>query len=410
MLGFNSVFDTTIDVTKIKTRDVEATRDEYGDLHIPHELKDNIADLDASVLAFCTAKSSDALKSIQMALNKIFPGSTCKAVLYTNNIDKMFFGLNVCPVLPAKHLFDILQSDEPYIVSEYFVEIDSKLVEGHLTHREVSSLILHDVSGLVADATPMTRTKQLLDEYLISTNSVLKYTDSIHYLELLSFGIRDAMRKLTSVFDLPEGECNEFTITCGKNSDIVTAIKKLKGEGKIPAVLAETPIVVLSWVMRLYNSILKFRIAARHTLKKGIKFTGSVLDKREMENILRRLDRIDDDAILREGTFDELMSAIGKQLHDMKVKGISKYEDDFYTLQFDANNIETQEDALLLLHRVNSRMAVIADFLSSEQLTTTERSRWSNLINQYNTIRNQVSKQKIYQNKTRLYVNYGYDD
>lgn len=372
------------------------------------ELMNNVTELESSVLAFCSAKNSEALKSIQHDLNRLFPGSNCKAVIYTNNTDKMFFGLNICPILPAKQLFDLLQSDKPYIVSEYYVEIDSKLVDSHLTSTEISALILHDVAGLVADCTPMRRTKELIDEYLTQTDSVIKYTDSIHYLELLSFGVRDAMRKLTSIFDIPE--VNEFTIVCGHEKDVITAIKKLKGEGKLPAEPMETPVVVLAWVLRLYNSILRFRIAARHTLKKGIKFTGSELDRKEMQNILRRLDRIDDDVILRESLFDDLTTAFSRQIHDMKSKGIGKYDDDFFEIQFDANNIETQEDAMLIIHKINSRMGVIADFLSTENLTKGERARWEKLYNRYNTLRDSVSKQRIYQNKTRLYVNYGFDD
>ena len=55
-----------------------------------------------------------------------------------------------------------------------------------------------------------------------------------------------------------------------------------------------TPIVMLSWALRLYNDILSNRIPARHTLKKAIKFTGSQIEAKEYENLLRRIDRIDD--------------------------------------------------------------------------------------------------------------------
>jgi predicted transcriptional regulator of viral defense system len=94
----------------------------------------------------------------------------------------------------------------------------------------------------------------------------------------------------------------------------------------------------------------------------------------------------------------------------MKTNGVGKYEDDLYEIQFEANNCETQEEAMLLLHRINSRVAVIADYIHTECETEREKKRWYKLLNEYNKLRGTLSKQKIYQNKTRLYVNYGYDD
>lgn len=365
-------------------------------------------DIDASISAFLLSKNIETLKSIKYSLDKIFPGSKCLDVIYTENTDKMFFGINVCPVLNAKRIFDILQSDEPYIVSEYYLEIDSQIMDTVHSHN-ITDCIVYDVAAMVSDASPMRKAQSVLDEYLISTNSVLKYSDSIHYQELLSFGIRDAMKKLTSMFYVGLDNLNEeiLDIYGVAPANILNLLRSL---GKVPFTKAESPIVVLSWVMRLYNSVLKYRIAARHTIKKGIKYTGSQLDRKELDNIYRRLDRIDDAAVIREDLFMGVANAISGQLKDMKTKGISKYEDDFYEIQFEANNLETQEEAMILLHRINSRMGVIADFLATEELNATNRKRWTKLLDEYNKLRNTISRQKIYQNKTRLYVNYGYDD
>nr|DAE82618.1 MAG TPA: hypothetical protein [Caudoviricetes sp.] len=365
-------------------------------------------DIDASISAFLLSQNIEALKSIKYSLDKIFPGSKCLDVIYAENTDKMFFGINVCPVLNAKRIFDILQSDEPYIVSEYYLEIDSQIMDA-IQSNSITDCIVYDVAAMVSDASPMRKAQAVLDEYLISTNSVLKYSDSIHYQELISFGIRDAMKKLTSMFYVGLDNLNEEILSMYGIAP-ANILNLLRSLGKVPFTKAESPIVVLSWVMRLYNSVLKYRIAARHTIKKGIKYTGSQLDRKELDNIYRRLDRIDDAAVIREDLFMGVANAISGQLKDMKTKGISKYEDDFYEIQFEANNLETQEEAMILLHRINSRMGVIADFLATEELNATNRKRWTKLLDEYNKLRSTISKQKIYQNKTRLYVNYGYDD
>ena len=367
------------------------------------------ASIEEAIMAFIMSKKIEHLADIKYTLDKYFKGTTCNDVIYTENTDKMFFGLNVVPKLNAKRIFDILQSDEPYLVPSYFVEIDSKLIESKLSPRQIADCILYDVSAMVSDANPMRKAQAVLDEYLISSNSVLTYTTSIHYLELLSFGIRDTMKKVTSMFYVGDDNIDkDFLAMYGDG--VLGTLAALRGQGKIPYTKAESPIVVLAWVLRLYNSVLKYRIAARHTIRKGIKFTGSQLERKELDNIYRRLDRIDDAAVIKEDLFMGVANAISGQLKDMKAKGIAKYEDDFYEIQFEANNLETQEEAMLLLHRINSRMGVIADFLNTEELNATNRKKWTKLIDEYNKLRNTISKQKIYQNKTRLYVNYGYDD
>ena len=167
---------------------------------------------------------------------------------------------------------------------------------------------------------------------------------------------------------------------------------------------AESPIVVLGWVLRLYNSILKFRIPARHTIAKAIRFTGSELDRRELTILSKRLDRIDDFSVLRE-------SALSDAMTEVKASGIRGYEDDYYELKFNANNLSTQDDALLLIGRINSRMSVLADYIGSEKnLSASNKARYTKLLNDYNTLRNKVSDEKVYENGNRIYVNYGFED
>ena len=56
-------------------------------------------------------------------------------------------------------------------------------------------------------------------------------------------------------------------------------------------------------------------------------------------------------------------------------------------------------------------MSVIADYLSTEEnISTSQRVRWTKLLNDYNMLRNQLASEKLRRNKTRLYVNYGFDD
>ena len=172
----------------------------------------------------------------------------------------------------------------------------------------------------------------------------------------------------------------------------------------------DNKLIFLSWVIRLYKDVIHKRIDAINDLGASIKLTGSKIEKREMENIIARLSRIDDDSLLQEGALDYISDFFDKTRFDIKKNGMKRYEDDFFELQFEVNNMETQEEAMLLLHRINSRMAVIDDYLTSENLPVADRKRWEHLYNEYNKLRFNLSNNKLYANKTRLYVNYGMDD
>ena len=178
---------------------------------------------------------------------------------------------------------------------------------------------------------------------------------------------------------------------------------KLKTNGLISFNEYETPIVVLSWVLNLYNHMKDNKRTARKELMDIINMVSSQLRKREIENLMRRLDRIDDN-MLNEGF-------ISNALNSFKVSGLKGYENDYYELKFEANNVEDDDQALLLIARINSHMSVIADYLSTEEnISTSQRVRWTKLLNDYNMLRNQLASEKLRRNKTRLYVNYGFDD
>ena len=378
-------------------------------------VEQGVIDLNASIraLAVNPSEASSTLNDIQIALNDLFgPDANCKQVLYTENTDKMFFGICVMPIIPAKEIINILKGDDRYIISEYYVELDSKMFDTGLglTFEEIGAIVTHDVGRVVTDATPIEEVKRNIDDYLLKQNDTIKLTESVHYIEILSYGIRDAIRKVTSVFEAEEGKIiTEFDIGCMIDRVLTSAMNKIAGNGYNWNSDIDNKLIFLTWVMRLYKDVLCNRIDAIRTLKDGIEMSASKLEKKEMDNIIRRLERIDDDVLL-EGFMDDIIQGFSRTSKSMKLKGIQSYEDDYYEIEFNVNNMETQDDAVLLLHKINSRMSVIDDFLTSEELDKANYKKWSDLYSKYNKLRGDIAKNKIYQNKTRLYVNYGGND
>ena len=382
---------------------------------ISERMQNLIADLRGSLMKLKMNPRGNAnLNDIRDSLNAIFGEDKVKQVIYTDNTDKVFFGLIVMPIIPAKDIIDIFLKNDHYVINQVYVELDSKMFNEmlNLSLDEITALVIREVGHMVADASPIETVKADIDNYLYQKNITIKLSDSIHYAELLSFGVRDAIRKTISIFEAPKGEqIDQFDIDCEIDEDLKSAMKKIDDNGYNFNSEIDNKLIFLSWVLRLYRNVLEYRIAAIHTLKKTIELTPSILEKKECGNIITRLERIDDDSLLTEATFlDDIVQNLKRSAKTMKMQGIQKYEDDYYEIQFQVNNLETQDDAVLLLHQISSRMAVLDDLLSSEEMSKGDYAKWRDLYHRYNQLRSSIAKNKIYQNKTRLNVNYGMDD
>ena len=64
------------------------------------------------------------LTDLKNSLNKFFNDAKCLEVIYTNNTDKMFFGMCVVPKMETNELLDILTRDNPIRIEKYYIEID----------------------------------------------------------------------------------------------------------------------------------------------------------------------------------------------------------------------------------------------------------------------------------------------
>ena len=356
----------------------------------------------------------DKLNTIRDTLNKIFlsenadgiktSGASCKKVILTENTDKQFFGLNVYPIFDINAMQSIvLDPEKDYIINKYYVEIDSKLLE--LDPISVAFCILYDISNLTLDTIPIKKTRNIINEYLVANRQVIKPSEYMANKEIFAFGIRDCLQKITSIFNIDDDEVgnNQFINDLGLSERAYYVRNLMKQKGLISFNQYGSPIVVLAWVLDLYNHIKENKTAARKELLNVRNLVSSYIRRKEIDNLIHVLNRVDN------MMFDE--GFIGDALNSFKVSGLKGYENDYYELKFEANNVEDDDQALLLIARINSRMSVIADYLSTEEnISPSQRVRWTKLLNEYNMLRNQLASEKLRRNKTRLYVNYGFDD
>ena len=351
------------------------------------------------------------LNKIKDCLNKIFPDSKCVDVIYTVNTDKMFFGIVTLPILSPNEILNIMTSDEDSKIATYKVELDSKLFceTIDLSVDEITALIVHEVARLVNDYYPINNARYLIDKAVLDYGITLKMSEYVPYIEIIGYGIKEAARRSVSIFE------NNYLVpyyldeTYELTDSLRRAITKLENKGNLWDTEVDNKSIIIKWVVRLYTDILKYRIMSLHTLEKGIELTGSVLIVNEMKNMIKKLRRIDDYSLMQEASsiinfFNDSKKANLSALDRFKANGIKNYYDDFYEIQFEVNNMDNDRGtAVALLHKINSRMSVIDDYISTEpELNLQTKKRLADLYYKYDELRGNIASQKLKSPQTLL--------
>ena len=351
------------------------------------------------------------LNKIKDCLNKIFPDSKCVDVIYTVNTDKMFFGIVTLPILSPNEILNIMTSDEDSKIATYKVELDSKLFCDtiDLSVDEITALIVHEVARLVNDYYPINNARYLIDKAVLDYGITLKMSEYVPYIEIIGYGIKEAARRSVSIFEnnylVPYSLDETYELT----DSLRRAITKLENKGNLWDTEVDNKSIIVKWVVRLYTDILKYRIMSLHTLEKGIQLTGSVLVVNEMKNMVKKLRRIDDYSLMQEASsiinfFNDSKKANLSALDRFKANGIKNYYDDFYEIQFEVNNMDNDRGtAVALLHKINSRMSVIDDYISTEpELNLQTKKRLADLYYKYDELRGNIASQKLKSPQTLL--------
>ena len=350
------------------------------------------------------------LNKIKDCLNKIFPDSKCVDVIYTVNTDKMFFGIVTLPILSPNEILNIMTSDEDSKIATYKVELDSKLFceTIDLSVDEITALIVHEVARLVNDYYPINNARYLIDKAVLDYGITLKMSEYVPYIEIIGYGIKEAARRSVSIFE------NNYLVpyyldeTYELTDSLRRAITKLENKGNLWDTEVDNKSIIIKWVVRLYTDILKYRIMSLHTLEKGIELTGSVLIVNEMKNMIKKLRRIDDYSLMQEASsiinfFNDSKKANLSALDRFKANGIKNYYDDFYEIQFEVNNMDNDRGtAVALLHKINSRMSVIDDYISTERVDTQTKKRLTELYYKYDELRKNIAATKLRPPQTLL--------
>lgn len=356
-----------------------------------------------------TATPSD-LKVLKDELNKFFKDSTCKEVLYTNNTDKMFFGMKIIAMIDADDIYDYLVEDEPVRIGKYIIEIDSHLLNPilDLTERELLAMLLHEVGHMVGDATPIENARRELNSYLAANKDHIRIAQSIHYKEFLAYGLKDYLSKQQSMFytsDSSEILADEFAMSYGFSNDLSHAYSKITSNNmKLYENSEVSKFAVFAWTLNLYNNLKTRRIGALHTLSRAKQLTGSRLEKLELDNVMRRIKRIDDDILVEASS---IHSKLREKLKKHRLNNMRTIDSTMYELSMQIRNVEDEDDALYLMRQLNNNIAIIDEYKNSPDCDTQEVQKWNNLMDKFIQLRDKLSSTVVYKNKTYgIFVQY----
>ena len=349
----------------------------------------------------------DKLRDLASELNMLFKDSKCEGVLYTNNTDNMFYGVYVMPDIDPSSIYSIIIDDKYTRVDKYYVELDSRLFDEKckLTNREIVSIMLYDISKLINSSSPVELAVKEIDVYLDRTNSYIRRTDNINYAGILTFGFKDLLHNLTSIFCNAEQTIfeDDFVTFCGFERELITAIFKLKNCEYLSYLTGEAEkAVIIAWVLKLYDNIKTLRIQTIRGLKKAITYTSVRLLKNDMKRIIANMERIDDSALL-ESFFDDLFKKVNASFY----KTLNEYEGDYYDLKIQVNTVADEDDALAILHTINTKISILDNFIDNCNLQGKDLDRAIKIRNGYYAIREKLSNKSVYRKDyRRIYVNY----
>lgn len=353
------------------------------------------------------------LRTLKDELNHFFSDSSCKEVLYTTNTDNMYFGIKIIPMIDADDIYDYLANDEEkYRLNKYLVELDSQLFDPitDISERGLTALLLREIKHIVGDSSPIENARNAVNAYLAANKDHIRVSQSIHYKEILAYGLKDYLSKADSIFYIPDIADiynDEFIAAYGMESDLVEAYNKINnGNIKLYENSESSKFIVFSWTLSIYRHIKIHRVGAIKTLNDMSAVTGSRLEKLEINNVIRRIRRIDDDIAIRESSSDEDSIRI-KLIKKNRLKNLRMIDSKFYELSMQVKNVEDEEDALYLMRQINNSISIIDEYRNMSNIDKYEIDKWNIAYDKFTLLRDKLSSSVIYKRKSYgMFVSY----
>ena len=371
---------------------------------------------------------ADIMKDMIDALNQTFVTAKCTNAYYTLNTDNIIFGVRVNPMITKSDIMKIVmennEDDEPVKFRNYEVEIDSRLLQCSVSGEELEAIILHDVAAMIDTPATIDRLKDIIAANYANQDVAFSIRKYIDLSDPLNFAIKDTLNKITSFLFVFTSDIDALrTPEMFKTDDYLAdrlreaCVKVFNSEhGADDSVLAGN-FAILDWVIDTYRDIDGKANPMIDTLKEAINFTGSMLDRKEIDKCIKGLQNLKLTTVTNENAnifkfFDKKnVSSINEIsfFANLKRNGLRTIENDLYEYSMRVKNCETEEDAMYILRGVNTRISMLDDYVfNTPELSQSERDHWNMVSQKFRDLRELLIKKKI-SNKKQYGIFIDYD-
>ena len=225
------------------------------------------------------------------------------------------------------------------------------------------------------------------------------------------------MRRITSIFTRKDEEilADEFVFMCGFGEHLQSAYNKILFNAHILN-KDNNKLVALIWAISIYNSLGIHRVEAVKRLNRLKQLSASQLEQKSLQGAINNIDMTaidvtreasigyDGSIVIVESGSNPIFEAELKDTIVSKIqkKGLNGLTEDVFEYQMRIRNVDTEDEAILLLRQINSRMAVLDDYLANAVLSDKEFKKYTDLYDRYDDLREQLAEKEVYNKK-----NYG---
>lgn len=350
----------------------------------------------------------DKMDNLKDILNNIFPTRSCAEVIFNyENYGNMPFGIMIDPTLPENLLTDIFLTDNDANIKSYFVEIDSNIFN-ILDAEEIAAYMVEEIYGIVgSEVIPNLRT--LIDISIYKTGHEITCRDitSTDKMALIAFGVKDMIQKNGTLFSKDEEliGTNVFSQAFDTKEILKNVISKVKSYFGLISSEPENKTTLFKWIIiNCKNFDENFNII-RDKFIKAKDCTPSQLVKNNIEYILKYIDTFLDESYVEERC--KLILESIPFFSKLKRNGLRQIEDDLYEFKVRAKNCEVQDDALYIMRQINSRIAILDDYVLNADISDYEREKYMDLIMKFRQLREDIGKKTIkYKKSYGIFVDY----
>ena len=209
--------------------------------------------------------------------------------------------------------------------------------------------------------------------------------------------------------DISEILADEFARSYGFSDELSSAYDKVTTNNiKLYENSEVSKFITFSWALNLYKNLKTRRVGALKTLARAKQLTGSRLEQLEIDNVIRRIKRIDDDIIVESAENPGfLRTKLKEKMKKARLNNLRTIENTLYELNLQIRNVEDENDALYLMRQLNNSIAIIDEYKNSTDCDDYELSKWNQLMDKFVQLRDKLSSSVIYKNKSYgIFVQY----